>query len=802
MLKNYITVALRNLWKNKTFSVINIAGLALGIACSLAIFMIVRHELSFDTFHRDYQRIYRMVTEVRYEGGIEYQSGTPLTLPDALRLDFPEIKKVATVYGARDIQIDVIDEKQSASLKRFKEDDGVFYINPDFFDIFQFNWIYGDAATVLSKPNQAALTKQIAEKYFGSWQNAVGKTIKKDNEELLQVAGILDNPPLNTDFPLRVVASYATFKNSSVFKRGGWNSVSSRSQCYFLLPGEESVQQFTARLPGFQKKHTGPHSTDYYLPQPLNDLHFNTDYGNFGRRTISKTTLWSLALIGVFLLLLACMNFINLATAHAIKRSKEVGIRKVLGGRRWQLALQFIGETFFITLIATLLAIGLVTLSAPFSKEIFNRSIPLQPLESGAAIVFVLIIILCVTLLSGFYPAIIVSGFRPIAALKNKIAQAAVSRISLRRVLVTAQFVIAQVLIIGTLVVISQVKFFLSAPLGFNKDAIITFPLPRDSASIIKWETFKQQLLQQPGVENVSFGYTAPASRNGSNSSFRFNQNVKDESFQLNAKMGDVDYLETYNLQLVAGRFYQSSDTLREAVVNETFLKMEGIKEPGEVLNKYLLLANKKVPIVGVVKDFHSSSLRDPIEPMALTTDKRNYRMAGVKLSSQGMTAALPAIKKIFTSAFPDYYFDHQFLDETIAGFYDQEQRLSNVFKLFAAMGILISCMGLYALVLFMSVQRLKEVGVRKILGASVSSIFFLFTREFVILIGIAFFIAAPVAWYAMHQWLQNFAYRITIDWWIFALTAIAALLISVITISVQTIKTALMNPVKSLRTE
>jgi putative ABC transport system permease protein len=801
MLKNYLVIALRNLWKSRTFTAINIFGLALGISCSLAIFMIVRHESSFDTFHPNHDRIYRLVTEVRYEQGTEYQSGTPLVLPPALRVDFPDIKKIATVFGARDIQIDVTDDKQTNSLKRFKEEDGVFYTNPDFFDIFSFKWIYGNPAAVLTRPNQTALTKETAEKYFGSWQNAIGKTIKKDNEELLQVAGILENPPLNTDFPLKVVISFATFSNTPFYKNGSWGSVSSRSQCYFLLPDHLPIVQFNARLTAFRKKYLADDDNDFYVPQPLTDLHFNADYSNYGRRTISKQTLWSLSLIGIFLLVLACINFINLATAQATKRSREVGIRKVLGSQRWQLALQLMGETFFVTVTATLLAIGLVSVFSPFSSEILNKAIPLQPLHSLSAMTFAVCTTLLITICAGFYPAIIISGFRPVEALKNKITQHATSGISLRRFLVTSQFVIAQVLIIGTIVVISQIDFFHSASLGFNKDAVITLPLPQDKTSREKYESFRQQLLQHPGVQSVSLSYTAPASRKANRSSFRFDTHEK-ESFQLNIRTADAEYLKTYNLQLVAGRFYTPSDTMREMVVNETFLKKEGIRDPKDVLGKYIFMDDTKLSIVGVVKDFHTTSLRDPIDAVGLTTSKNSYRTTGIKLRAAAMASTIPGIQKIFTATFPDYLYEHEFLDETVASFYDQEQRLSNIFKVFAGIGILISCMGLYGLVLFMSVQRIKEVGVRKVLGASSLNIALLFVREFIVLIGIAFIIASPVAWYAMHQWLQNFTYRIQISWWVFAVTGITALLIALFTISFQAIKAAVVNPVKSLRTE
>ncbi|HXL58630.1 MAG TPA: FtsX-like permease family protein, partial [Chitinophagaceae bacterium] len=726
-----------------------------------------------------------------------------LPLPDAFKIDFPRTK-VATIFGGSNNQIDVLDEKGNEKGKRFKEEDGVFYASASFFQVFNFKWLYGNPSLILTKPNTAALTKEVAEKYYGSWQNAIGKIIKKDNNELLRINGILENPPVNTDFQLKIVISYPSLESTDYFKRAGtdWGSISSRSQCYILLPQNLSAAKMNAQLLAFRKKYLHDDNTDYYVLQPLNDIHFNANYGNFSQRTISKETLLSLSLIGIFLLVLGCINFINLATAQAVKRSREVGIRKVLGSQRWQLALQFLGETFCIVLIAAILAIALVTILSPLGSKILDRPISLLPLQSSFVMMFIAVITIVVTFLSGLYPALVISGFQPMQALKNKIESRVIGGISLRRFLVTAQFVIAQVLIISTIIVVSQMNFFNNASLGFDKDAVLTLELPRDSISQTKWSSFKQQLLQQPGVERVSFSYTPPAGRSTHSTSLRFNQNVKDEDFELNLKLADADFLKTYNLQLIAGRFYEPSDTIREFVVNETFLKKEGIHDPKNAIGKYIIIDDKKAPVVGVVKDFHTSSLRDPIDAVGITTFKANYRVAAIKFDSQSAISSLQNIEKIFNSDFPAYIFEHQFLDETIARFYDQEERLSNVFKIFAAIGIFISCIGLYGLIFFMSVQRVKEVGVRKVLGASVISIVMLFFKEFLWLMGVAFIIASSASWYFMNQWLQNYAYRINISWWMFVVAAVLALIIVFISVSYQSIKSALTNPVKSLRTE
>ena len=464
MLKNYLLIALRNFRKNKVFSFINILGLTLGIGCSLAIFMIVRYEWSFDTFHPGYKRIYRVVSQFHYPEGVEYQSGIPSPLPPAFRNDFPQLEGVATIFGGTDNQITISDEQGIGAGRRFREEDGIFYTDPAFFDLFHFKWLQGDPRDILTRPGTVALTRATAEKYFGDWQQAIGKTIRKDNAELLTVQGILENPPANTRFSHQ--GRHLLCDDSSRRAREGWGTVSSRLQCFVRLPESLPLDRFNTLLPAFQKKYRN-NNTDFFALQPLTDIHFNAQYGNFRKHTVSKETLWVLSLIGVFLLVLGCINFINLATAQAVRRSREVGIRKVLGSHRWQLILQFLGETALLVGVASLLAIGLILLLSPLAAGIIDLSLSLDLIHSPATLLFLLGMIITVTFLAGLYPALILSGFRPIAALKNKITAGSGGRrggISLRHILVVTQFTIAQVLIVCVLVAISQMNFFRNAP--------------------------------------------------------------------------------------------------------------------------------------------------------------------------------------------------------------------------------------------------------------------------------------------------------------------------------------------------
>ncbi|HEX4375049.1 MAG TPA: FtsX-like permease family protein, partial [Puia sp.] len=511
-----------------------------------------------------------------------------------------------------------------------------------------------------------------------------------------------------------------------------------------------------------------------------------------------------LALIGLFLLVIACVNFINLATAQAVTRSKEVGVRKVLGGSRIQLVSQFMGETFLITIFSIALACLVAWIALPYLGLLLNIPLGQGLPQISMIILFLSIVAISVTVLSGFYPSIILSGFNPVNALKSKISSRSAGGISLRRGLVVLQFSIAQILIIGTLVVLSQMNFFQTQPMGFDKNAIVNVPFPNDSVNRSKIEILRQELLQQAGVQNVSFSFTPPANDGDWTSEFTFNHSPKETSFEPTLKWADADYFKTYGLQFVAGRPYVQSDTVNEFVVNETTVKKLGLKDPKDMIGKEISFWNRRLHafVVGVVKDFHANSLRDPIAPVVLASRNRTYQTIGIKIQPGKEKQVLSAVEKLWTQTFPNGMYEYQFLDEKIAKFYEQESQLSKLYQIFAIIAIFISCLGLYGLVSFMAIQRIKEVGIRKVLGASVASIVYLFSKEFTILIAIAFLIATPVSYYFMNQWLDSFTFKINLGIQFFVLAFVGAILIAWITVGYKAVKAGLANPVKSLRTE
>ena len=802
MLKNYLTIAWRNLKRNRVFSIINIAGLSAGIAASLLLFIIVRYEMSYDTFQNNYKSIYHIVTENNFSDGITYNPGIAYPALNALRADMPNVT-FAAINDIEGSQVTVPAATEAGS-KKFIETKGIFFCEPQLFHVFSsYHWLAGNEA-VLDEPNSIVLSKTQAEKYFDNWQNAIGKTLRIDNAFTAKVNGILADAPQNTDLPLTVLISYRTLKkNGSLYNYSeDWGSVSSSHQIFALLPANVSAGNINMRLLKFSKEHyTSVNTKLFNFMQPLSDLHYDTRFELFGQPGMSRSTLWTLSLIGIVIIVMACINFINLSTAQAINRSREVGIRKVLGGNRKSLFRQMMGETALLVFIAMLIAIIIVYLSLPYIKHIASIDEELS-VFTPQTLLILLCIAITVTLLAGLYPAFVLSGFNPITALRNKINMAKSGGITLRRGLVVTQFAISQVLIIATIVAVSQMNFISKADLGFNKDAVLILNDNADSASLSKLSSFKQQLLLLPGVQSVSLNSDPPSSSNHWGTNFSYNHQP-DEKYQLSVKFGDADYLKTYGLQLVAGKNYVPSDTIAEVLINEELAKRLSPAKPEAAIGNPLKLGGEGWhTIVGVVKDFKASSLRKEVKPMLISTRKTTYFNIAIKLHTSNLAAMQSSIQNLWNKTFPDFAYNGQFFEDSINSFYKQENQLSLLYKIFAGLAIFISCLGLYGLVSFMAVQKTKEVGIRKVLGAGIGHIVYIFSKEFTVLILIAFFIAAPVAWYISSNWLQGFAYKINMDVWIFIAAILLSVVIAWITVGYKAIQAAVVNPVKSLRSE
>jgi putative ABC transport system permease protein len=805
MLPNSFKTAWRNIIRQKSYTLINIIGLGSGIAVCLLIFVLIQFHSSFDNFHTKKDRIYRLITEYHHADtkDIFFGSGISPAVPQGVRTDIPTLQEIAPIFNNFDDQIQVLNAAGQVD-KKFKETSGVFATTPSFFKIFDFPLVAGTSAS-LKDPNTALISQEIAQKYFGSWQAAMGKTIKWNDKDVVKITGILAPIPKNTDFQLKVVIAMGTGFTAGYQKSKDWNSTSSNFGCYVLLPPNVSQAYLTARLRALVKKNHTDNITDSEVAQPLKDVHFDSQSGNYSGKSISPQMIKMLWLIASFILIIACVNFINLATAQAVNRAKEVGIRKVLGGNRGQLQLQFLTETLVIVLASVVVSIGISIIAIPFIGKVLELPLTAVLLFQWSVAAFLIVVTLVVTLIAGFYPSIVLSGFNPITALKSKLAVKTAKGISLRRGLVVFQFIIAQGLIICTLIIVKQMNYFTHTSMGFAKDAIVNVPFPLDSASVSKLTYLRQKVTSLKGVEKLSISSDLPAGEDGNWGMFYFDHAIKQTDFYSIFKLIDNQYLDTYHLKLVAGRNLMPSDTLKEFVVNEALIQKLGIHDPQNALNKEIKLGeHAKGIIVGVLQNYHNRSFKNEYAPMLMTTmkPKFGYHLTNIKLAPNSIGTTLPALEKIWGEVYPDYTFEYKFVDEQVAQFYKQENQLASIYTWFAAVAILLSCLGLYGLASFMAVQRIKEVGIRKVLGASVSGIVLLFSKEFVALVVIGFVIASPITWYLMNKWLQDYTYRIHIRWDIFALSGGMAICIALATVSFQLIKAALTNPVKSLRSE
>jgi putative ABC transport system permease protein len=794
MLRNYFKVALRNLERHKAYALINILCLSLGVTCAILIFTLVTYHLSFDTFHSKKDRLYRITTEL-HQDGINRESNVPQPIGKAFSADFTFAEKVAMVYSNSDWLVSV---SSSEDNKRFREN--VAFAEREFFDILDFPLIEGDKKSVLTEPNTAIITKRIAEKFFGD-ENPINQIIRVQNKWDFRITGVLQNLPVNTDRRDEIYLSYSNLKDHNSWLAGNsWQGVAGGMNCFVLLKPDVLPSSVDQAFHELSKKYYNERDAEVYRfkLQHISDFHFNPELGGY----LAKKNLWALSLIGVFLIVTACVNFINLATAQALRRSKEIGIRKVLGSQRGQLFWQFIAETALIATLALILALTLAQVSLPYLNELLHIHLSIDIFANAYLLTFLPVVLGLVILLSGSYPGLIVASFKPDLALKGKLSQRHAGGYSLRKGLVITQFAIAQLLILGMLVIANQMRYSRMADMGFRKDAIVMLPIPEREKENIT--TLASEVGRIAGVEKLTFCSRAPASPDWASVTVHFDTRTENEDFDISVKVGNDQYVSTFGLQIIAGRDLQPSDTVREFLLNETAVKRFGLQDPQDVIGKRMQIGlnNSDGLIVGVVKDFHNKSFHETIDPICITSSNNWYFNCAVKINSADLSQTLGAIEAIWKEHFPDHLYEYEFLDEQIARFYELDNMILRLIQAFAGIAIIICCLGLYGLVSFMVVQKTKEVGVRKVLGASVLNIGWLFGKEFIRLLLIGFMIAAPFAWWIMNNWLETFVYRIDMGPGIFVWTILITLAVAVFAVGYKSTLAALMNPVRSLRSE
>ena len=792
----------RSLWRYKSFSIINFLGLSIGIAAIMILFLIANYEKSFDKLHSDRDNIYRVVGQREQGGDAIFESAVPYPTAKFLRAEYSGV--IATqINFDNDRDIKIGDQAPFAE-KNIVFADSLFFKVMDYSSIKNF-WLSGNPADAMTGPNKAVLTESTAKKYFGN-VDPVGKTFRISNKADVTVVGLVKDIPTTTHLPANLFISFATLTKD--FMAGidldNWD-FTSNGYCYIKLPGDEAVPAVTNGLNAVIQKNAISEIAKKrkFSLQPISAIHFDEVYSS-PNYTVSSKYLQMLLLLGVFILLIACINYVNLSTSLAFLKSKEIGIRKTIGASRKQLFFYYLTETLFITSVATIIGIGIVIVSLPYVNQLLDKSIELGQLLTPKFVIGALLSLVVMSFLSGAYPAIVLSGFNPILSLKNQFIIPKQSSAILRKSLVIFQFTTSIVLIICTIVIARQVNYFKNKSLGFNKEAVLEVGLPESDSTRI--ENFRVLLQNQAGIRSLSFCLGAPVSDNGLNTSFKAPELSENTEYNIKVMPADKNYLQTYDLKLLAGRWFFPSEEKNlgtAVVINEATAKQLGYK-PSDAIGKKITIGLNSMspPVIGVVKDFHTNSLHKAITAACITPFPYFYYAAGIRVDPNNVRQSLSTIESAFRKVYPNDVYTFNFIDETLAKRYDQENRDYSLFKAFAVISIFICCIGLWGLIAFVVVRKTKEIGIRKVLGASATGIVGLLSKDFLRLVIIALVIASPVAWYFMNRWLENFVYRIDISWWMFLLAGVLAILIAVLTISFQAIRAAVRNPVKSLRTE
>jgi putative ABC transport system permease protein len=824
MFKTYFKIAFRGFWRHKLFTLINIIGLSIGISAFLAIYLIVHYDFTFDKFHKDSDRIYRVVMNMSFQGHKNYTSGGPGPLADAIKSQATGIEEITPVYTLSPHFV-YIDKDKNAQ-KRFKDPDRITLVDQQYFKIFNYAWLAGSSQHALDAPNLVVLTSQQARLYFPSlsYHEMIDKVVIYDTLKTT-VSGIVETFTENSDFTFHDFISFSTATTNKHLADdlhiNNWDRISSASEVFVkLAPG--------APLPGVVKqintifRKSNPPRAEQKMPapivdlalQPLDDIHFNPDYNIFNFSwPASKTTLYGLLASAIFLLLLACINYVNLTTAQAAQRAKEIGIRKTLGSSRMQLVVQFLGETFFITFFAVCISVLLAPIILKMFADVISPDIHANMLQPDI-ILFLLILTIVISILSGFYPAVVLSGYKPASVLKNQ-AQGNSNKTRnawLRKSLTVSQFVVAQFFIMATILVSQQIYYALHKNLGFKKDAILLINTPWKTSKASTNQVMLNDFRLMPQVALVGLGNDPPSADAFNRTRMTYNDGKKQiTTEEIIIKSGDENYIKIYQLKLLAGRNITEADTGKAIIINNTYAKVLGFTNPHEAIGKQLnWFGGRNISIIGVVADFNQRSLHSTIYPSIITSGSPIPRpMMTLHVSLKPETVggnewktAITNMGKVWKKAYPDDDFDCHFYDDTIARFYDEEQHTSTLLTWATGLSILISCLGLLGLAIYTTNQRTKEIGIRKVFGASVAQIVTLLSTELISLILLAFIIVTPIAWYAVNKWMESFADHVAISWWVFVISGAGMLLTGLFTLSFRTIRAGMANPVKSLRNE
>ncbi|MGD8537936.1 MAG: ABC transporter permease [Candidatus Aminicenantes bacterium] len=793
MVKNYLKMTLRNIKKYKGYSFINISGLAVGMACCILILLWVKDELSFDRFHENAYRIYR-VTEHQYNSSGDYfpVAVTPWPLAEALKNDYPEIIESARLRILSGLLA-------SYQEKKFYEKDLVA-VDPSFLEMFSFPLKNGNLSTALIEPHTILISEDAAARYFGK-EDPIGKILTFHNRFNFKVTGVLENVPPNSHVQFDFLVPF-----ESTLREFGWTESwgTNNYTTYIQLADRASVQHISDKVSDYLKKHNERTRTKLIM-QPLTDIHIRSDYAIdlYGHTENTAIYVYAFSVIALFVLLIACINFMNLSTARSEKRSKEVGLRKVVGASRLNIISQFYGESLSLTCISFVGAIVLVYLLLPVFNSVSGKLLTFDSMKDPVILLGLLVLMLITGIVSGSYPALVQSSFRPVDSIRG-IGQRALSKSGkslFRRTLVVTQFTLSIMLIVGTLIVHKQIHYMLDKELGYEKESTVYFI--KRAGVRAQYDAFKSELLRDPNITGVTASSDVPTYTVHSTSAFSWEGKDPETQFLIHQFSVDFDYIKTFNMNIVAGRDFSRDfpvDAVTKSfIVNETAVNAMALEKP--VGSKFTLYRNSG-QIIGVVEDFHYKSLQKEIEPLVLRIDPQRDSYVFVKFKSEKTKEAIVSITKVYNSFNPDFPLQYTFLDEAVERLYNSEQKTRTIFNYFTFIAIFISCLGLYGLASYMAQQKTKEIGIRKVLGASIMNIVTNLSKEFILLVCVANAIAWPLAYFAMNRWLHNFAYRIQMDPLLFVYAGLVSTLLGLLTVSYHTVKSALANPVNSIRYE
>ncbi|HVW95074.1 MAG TPA: ABC transporter permease [Mucilaginibacter sp.] len=789
MLKNYLKVAFRNLWRNKFFSAINILGLGLGMACSILIMLWVNNELSVDAFHQNGSRLYAVVERQYYDHKIAGQYNVPGVLADEMKKVLPQVELAVNMGWNNQHNFQVGDkiiklEGTSASA--------------DFFKMFSYKLLEGKAETALSSPLGIAISRKMAGQFFGSPQEAIGKIIRYDDKKDFKITAVFEDLPHNTSNKFEYLINWYNFLEENAWAKDWGNN---GPIAYVMLRKGTNAAAFNKKIAHFLDIYDKDQSDAFREQlgiQKFDEVYLHSNFKNGvpsdGR--IEYVNLFSI--VAVFILVIACINFMNLTTARSVKRAREIGVRKVVGAVRPVLIRQFIGEAVLLTFLSALIALVIVLLLLPVFNSVTQKQIQF-PLSRPTFWLALAGLTLVTGALSGSYPALFLSSFNPVKVLKGTI-KLSTGAAWFRKSLVVFQFVLSVVLIIGTLVISKQINFVQTKNLGYDRENLIFIPLEGDLAT--KYKIFKEEALRMPGIEQVTQLSDNPSNFSSTTSGVKWEGKDPTNNVMFTQVAAGYDFVKTMKVKMVAGRDFSREFATDTAgyIINETALKRIGYTDP---IGKPFTVWGKAGKIIGVVEDFHFNSLHDPILPLIIRFGGDQPQNIALLRTKPGQTKqALTTAGKLCRELNPNFQFSYYFADAEFQKLYQNEQVVGKLSDAFAFLAIFISCLGLLGLAMFTAEQRLKEIGIRKVLGASVTSLFTLLSKEFLVLVLIALCIASPLAWLAANKWLQGYSYRTTVDWWVFALSGLISIIIALITVSFQSAKAALMNPVKTLRSE